>query len=192
MATATLPSYSGGGLTIGSGGGGGPYGSVPAPISVTSPYQQTAGLVPGLPNLTGGAASVVGSELSGNLSPGTVNMLGTAAAERGVGSGMPGSGLSQNDFLNSVGISSEQLTQQGVGNYLQLLTGLGSQQINPATQVQVGEYNSTMGAAPDPAAASTMLENLLNPTQSQQPNETLFTPYGANQATPIKGALRNG
>lgn len=187
---AQLPNYGSGGLTV---GGGSPYGSVPAPIGVTSPYQQTASLVPGLPNLTSGASGVIGSELSGNLSPGTMQMLGTAAAERGVASGMPGSGLSTNDFLESVGISSEQLTQQGVGNYLQLLTGMGSQQINPATQVQVGEYNSTMGAAPDPAAASTMLESLLNPQGNQNvPTETLFTPAGTNQQPIIKGAMRNG
>jgi hypothetical protein len=141
--------------------GSGAYGSVPGTIGVPpSEYEQLGNLLPGLPGLTGSAAGVVGSELAGTLSPGTQNLLQDKAAEFGVNSGMPwttpGNTLPFQNFMNSTGLTSEGLSQQGVGSYLNFATGLGGLQTNPNLAFEVASQNAVDASAPNPADAAQM------------------------------------
>lgn len=142
--------------TVAGGGGHTAFGTVPAPIT-TAPnrFQQTSGVIPGLPDLTSGAAGVVGSELSGSLSPQTLNALKTASAEWGAKSGMgPGSGLETNKLFANIAGFSEARQHQGAQDYLSLLTGVGGQQTDQSLATSVSERNAAMAAAPDPQAAA--------------------------------------
>jgi hypothetical protein len=140
------------------------YGGVPgATAAPPSTYTQAAGVLPELPSLTAGAGNVVSSNLAGKLSPETLNAIKNSAAAWGVSSGMPLSGLSANKALSTVGLSTEQLQNTGLGQFDQLLTGLGSQQLSPSLLTDLSSYNAMLGAAPDPTVANQFLENLLNP-----------------------------
>ena len=135
--------------------GSGAYGAVPGPIAVPpSEYEQLGNLLPGLPGLTAGASGVVGSQLAGQLSPGTMNLLQDKAASGGVAGGYSGSGFQQNNALASLGLTAEGLQQQGVSNYTNFTTGLGSLQQNPNLSFEVASQNALDAAAPNPAEAA--------------------------------------
>lgn len=158
--------------------GGAPGTVAPAP----SIYQQVNDAVPGLPDLTGGAAGNISAQLSGKLSPETINNIKDQGAAWGYSSGMPGSGIANNFGLRNLGLATESLQQQGIGNYLNFLTGVGSTMTNPAVTQELAMWNATNNAAPNPAAANQFLMNLLNPPQNNwDANHAVqpwFTPAG--------------
>jgi len=122
------------------------FGSKPNYSNVKSPYQQTAALVPGLPNMTSTAAGNIQTELSGALPTDVQETIRNAGATWGVNSGMPGSGASGNATLQSLGLNSLAEKQQGQTDYLNFLTGVGSQQM--PVQEQMTAANAA--AAPSP------------------------------------------
>jgi hypothetical protein len=140
-----------GGIGLAGVGAGGYFGSQgagskPNYSNVRDPYQQMKHLVPGLPTMTSTAASNIQNELSGNLPSDVTADIRNAGAAWGVSSGMPGSGASMDVTLQSLGLSSLSEEQQGMGNYLNFLTGVGSQ-LMPISE-QMGVANAA--AAPNP------------------------------------------
>jgi hypothetical protein len=141
-------------------GGQGAYGRVPGDVAVPpSLWQQATSAIPGLGGLTGQASQNIMNELQGQLSPETIKMIQDHAASFGVASGMPGSGLEINTGLRSLGLTSEQLQQQGLQNYLSTIQGVGGLQQNPALMAQIATQNAVWNSAPDPAQAAGALEN---------------------------------
>jgi hypothetical protein len=155
-----------------SGGSGAPAGGpavfgsrVPALPTITGPTLNQA-----YPNLTGtnaSASSALMSELSGQLSPQTQAAIADAAASFGVSSGMPGSGLSLNRYPRDIGLASEQLMHQGIGDYSSLIpTVSGTQTVNPyqaaGLNTEIGAMNATNASAPDPTAAATYAQQLFD------------------------------
>jgi hypothetical protein len=182
MATATLPNY-GFNVSPSPTNYSSIFGGVPGALSLPpSTLQQSTAAVPQLPQLTSSTAGVIGSNLAGQLSPDVINAIKNMAASWGVAGGMPGSGLSQNKALSTIGLTSEQLQQTGVGQYNQFLTGLGSQQLQPGLESQIQEYNAMMAAAPDPQQAEAYLQSLLNPTPVA-PQKTTVSVSGIKSPT---------
>lgn len=130
---------------------GGIPGATGAPPSV---YGQIGAVVPGLSNLTGTSASDIQSELSGQLSPGTIDLLKNQSATWGVESGMPGSGAAGNDYLRSLGLTSEQVQNQGIGNYMNFLGSVGNTQLSPDLLSNIAQSNAVLGSAPNPQNAA--------------------------------------
>lgn len=133
------------------------------------------------PNLSGANAAASGalaSELTGQLSPQTIAAINDAAASYGVTSGMPGSGLAQNLFPRSIGLATEQLQHQGIGDYSSLIPSVsGTQTVSPAQaaplNAEIQAMNATNASAPDPAAAGSYAQQLF-----QQYLSSLSRPSG--------------
>lgn len=153
-------------VSTSAGGGGNPFGTIPQPIAMPSSlWQQVVGAVPGAGNLAGPVANAIGTEVSGQLNSNTVKQLEDKAAAYGVNSGMPGmtpGSLALNNLMASMGMTSEGLTQRGIGDYSNFLGTLAGTMTNPATTADVGEWNSIVQSAPDPAAAAGYQLSLLN------------------------------
>src|ERR1700704_5821967 len=95
------------------------FGKVPDSIPIPpNLFTQLSSSVPGFSANTAGTGSVIGSQLSGNVSPMTLNALKTGAAQFGVANGMPGSGLETNQLFGNIAGFSEGQQQKGVSNYL--------------------------------------------------------------------------
>ena len=189
--------------------GSGPFGSVPGavgPITASTvaqppnPFTTLSGVVPGLSGLNSGASSFINSELGGQLSPGTINALTNLSAERGIGSGMgPASGLWSNALLGNVAGATEALQQHGVGDFNSFLpTVAQTETITPQEQIQINsqnaglsqqaalanqqmaQWNATMAAAPNPAAAQSYAQQLfdryMNPASSTGISRGPWTP----------------
>ena len=150
----SLPNFS----TMTGTSGHGPYGSVPSAISMPrSVYSQVGDVAPGLPKLTNTTTGVIQSELEGKLSPGTQQFLQTKAAEFGVGMGMPGMGkgtFNASNLVRSLGLTSEQLSQQGVHDFGSFLGTVAPTQLSPELQTEINTQNALFAAAPDPEAAA--------------------------------------
>ena|SRR5947209_8402690 len=131
------------------------YGTVPNPIS-TPPnlFSQLSGAVPRFGANTAGTGNVIGSELAGNVSPGTLNALKTGAAQFGVSSGMPGSGLEQNQLFGNIAGFSENQAHRGVQDYLSQVGALGPTMTNPNLAAEISARNADLAAAPDPKLAA--------------------------------------
>ena len=186
MATPTLPNYNFSPTpTTGSGTA---YGAVPGTTAPPpSIYSQVGGVLPSLPNLTATAGSVVGSELAGTVPTDVTQQIQNQAASWGVSSGMPGSGLSKNLSLRDLGLTSIGQQQAGQSNFLNLLSGLGQQQLSPSLLTDLSQSNAILGSAPDPQMAAQQLmqdyEKYLNPASgsgTSSGGETeYFTPAGS-------------
>ena len=130
------------------------FGTVPGPISVPSNvFTQLSGAVPNFGGITKGSSDVIGSELSGAVSPATMNALKTAAAQFGVQSGMPGSGLEANQLFGNIAGYSEQRQRQGVQDYLSEVGALGRTMTDPGLAAEISARNADLEAAPDPRLA---------------------------------------
>lgn len=122
------------------------------------------------PNLSGTNAalsSALTSELTGQLSPQTIAQINDAAASFGVSSGMPGSGLAMNRFPRDIGLTSEQLMHQGIGDYSSAIPAVSATQtVNPSQaanlNTEINAFNATNAASPDPAAAGTYAQQLFD------------------------------
>lgn len=148
-------------------GGSGAFGAVPGAIGLpNSQYDQTAGVVKNLPGLTNGSANDIASELGGQLSPGTLNLLQNRAAAFGVNSGMPGgvpgNTLSTQNLLDNIGTTSENLASKGVSDYNSFLPTVGSQMLAPSLQADIADRNATLKAAPNPTQAASYAQSLFN------------------------------
>jgi hypothetical protein len=147
-------------LTVGQGA----YGAVPGPIGLPpSTYSQVGDVLPSLDQLTSQAGNVVGSQLAGQVPSGTIGQIQDAAAAFGVGSGMPGSGLSANLGAETLGLDAMKLQQQGLQNYQSLIPSIGSTMLSPNLVSGIAQQNALLGAAPDPGQAANVLTSLANP-----------------------------
>jgi len=136
------------------GGGRTAYGQVPGAIATPpSVYSQLAG-VPGFSANTSRTGNVIGSELAGTVGQGTLNALKTASAQFGVGSGMPGSGLEQNQLFGNIAGFSEGQQHRGVQDYFGQVGALGPTMTNPNLAAEISARNSNLAAAPDPRLAA--------------------------------------
>lgn len=126
-----------------------------------NPYEDLSNAYP---NLTGTNQAVSGdilSQLKGQLSPQTIQMIQNAGATYGVGSGMPGSGLSKNLTLRDLGLASEDVQQKGIQNYNATLpTVSATQTVNPALQAEINSANAVNAAAPNPQMAASYAQGL--------------------------------
>jgi len=162
---ATQPSYTTGGFdyTPAPTAGRGAFGAVPGAIGVPDPAADLSAQIPGLQGLNQQASSNILQQLRGELSPNTVAAIQDASAQWGVGSGMPGAGLSINRGLRDVGRTSEQVQQQGQQNYGALAsTVANTQTASPELQAQIGMQNAINAAAPDPTVAANYSQSLFN------------------------------
>jgi hypothetical protein len=138
-----------------SGGGRTAYGTVPEPIPTPPSVFSQLNSIPGFTANTGGAGRVVGSELAGNVSPGTMNALKTGAAQFGVGNGLGfGSGLETNQLFGNIAGFSEGQAHRGVQDYLSEVGALGPTMTNPNLAAEISARNATLAAAPDPKLAA--------------------------------------
>lgn len=136
-------------------GSGTAYGKVPGPINIPpSVFSQLSGAVPNFGALTSGTSNLIGSQQAGNISPQTMNALKAGAAEFGVSSGMPGSGLESNQLFGNIAGFSEGLQQKGIQNYLALISGVGPTMTNPNLAAEIAARNADLAAAPDPTKAA--------------------------------------
>jgi hypothetical protein len=83
-----------------------------------------------------------------------LNALKTGAAQFGIESGMPGSGLETNQLFGNIAGFSENQQQQGIANYLKLAGTLGPQMTDPGLSAQIAARNADLAAAPDPRLAA--------------------------------------
>ena len=151
MATASLPSYN---ISPTAQTGQGAYGKVPGNIGLPpSLYEESLSAVPGLSGLVGSAGTDIASQLAGTLSPSTMMNIGNYAAGRGVSMGQPNSPIMNEIGMGLTGTTTEGLQQQGIYNTNALLGTVGQQQLSPDLTSTIAQWNSTMNAAPDPAAA---------------------------------------
>lgn len=154
------------GVAAGGGGGSSVYGSRVGQI----PLVGGPSLGQAYPNLSGTNAalsSALTSELTGQLSPETIAAINDAAASFGVASGMPGSGLAQNRFPRDIGLASEQLIHQGIGDYSGVIPAVSATQtITPGQRAslntEINATNAINAAAPDPAAAGSYAQQLFD------------------------------
>jgi hypothetical protein len=170
-------------------GGSGAYGAVPGAIGAPpSIFSQVNSNVPGASGLATGAAGNIASQEAGVLSPGTQNLLQNNAAAMGISVGQPGGApgntISNENLLTDMGLTSEGLTTQGDQNYLSFLGGVGQTQLAPSLLTDIASNNATMAAAPNPTAAATQQQSLM-----QQYFDMLHGPF--NYGTGVKGSGAN-
>lgn len=147
--------------------GQGAYGMVPGQTAIPpSTFQQTINAVPGL---GGGAPNQltanIMSELQGQINPQALKNMQDAAARFGVTSGMPGSNtmsgtLASNANLRNIGLDTLATQRAGQQDYMSALSGFGAQQLNPALLTQLSQENALLAAAPDPAQAALVQQQL--------------------------------
>jgi len=142
------------------------------------PYQSN---LPGYESMLGAQTGDIQSELGGQVSPSTINLLQQQAAERGIGMGVaPGSPVNNAAYLQALGQTSEGLQQQGVSN---LATAIGetptgptldaSSQINtPQSEEQLQYLANTLGASPIPTTSALSNLNMLLQAEAGLPGSS--------------------
>lgn len=119
-------------------------------------------MIPDYANLRTQQSQNIGQELSGQLPQDVVSQIMQGAAERGIMTGMPGSGNANAAMLRAMGLSSLEMQQMGQQG---LQTAIGEtplpQLFNPQSmlvtpdQVQQAQMAANIyAAAPDPEAAA--------------------------------------
>lgn len=168
--------------------GSGTFGAVPGAIGAPpSLWQQGQSAVPGLTGLAGQNTNLIGSQMAGQISPTTIESLQNAAASRGAALGQPGNtGLTQRIGLSTLGLTSEQLQQQGQGNYLGFLGAVNNSQLQPSLLTDIAANNATMAAAPNPSQAALYMAQLARgngtSTSLRNPFAGLYGGGGENPA----------
>lgn len=143
--------------------GQGAFGKVPGVINLPQPSKDLGGVLPGLPAVNTAASQDILAKLGGSISPGTMNALQRAAAQFGVSSGMPGSGLALNNLFGNIAGFSENQVQQGLQDYSSVLpTASRTQTVDPALQTQIAETNALNLSAPNPAQAQSYAQGLFS------------------------------
>ena len=189
-----------------------PYGLVPGALSPVTPSTITALPDPNsdlsavAPGLAGANADLMGDitgQLSGNLSPATLNALRTASAQWGVGSGAGmgtnGMGdLASNQMFGNIAGFAENQVNKGVANYNSTIPTIsGTQTLSPTLQLQAAESNQNaqnQGNALNTQIAATNALNASapNPQQAQTYAQQLYQQYlramGGGGGSTITGA----
>jgi hypothetical protein len=143
--------------------GQGAYGLVPGDISKPDPFGDLSAVYPNLSGANNQISSNIMNELTGQLSPSTINNIRTQAANFGVSSGLPNSQFQGYQGLANLGLTTEKLQGQGLQDYLGAITGISkTQTVDPALQTEIATQNSVWNAAPDPAAAAKEQERLFD------------------------------
>lgn len=171
------------------------FGSNIAPISTpSSVYDELNQNVPDYASMSGGAQRNINDELSGNLSQGTQNLLQNKAAAFGINSGIPGgtpgNTLTTQNFLDSLGLSSEGLAHQGITDYNQFSNTTGNQQLSPELAFGVSSQNAVDAAAPNPAAAASYSQSLYDKYLNQNKNPAAASPTDPD-AWKLNGDISN-
>jgi len=97
------------------------------------------------------------------MRPATIAAIQDAGARFGVSSGMPGSGLVWNKTLRDIGLTSEDVQNQGLNAYNAIIPTISrTQTVAPELQAEIADRNATYAAAPDPGAAQSYAEELFN------------------------------
>ena len=144
-------------------GGSAVFGSRVGQVGMPDPFSDLSAVYPNLSETNAAVSGNIMSQLKGELSPGTISAIQDAAATFGVSSGMPGSGLQWNRALRDIGLTSNQVQQQGMQNYGSMLPVFsGTQTVNPETQFGINFQNAVSRAAPDPTAAGNYALELYN------------------------------
>ena len=143
--------------------GTGPSGTVPGQIALPQPAQDLGAVYPNLSGSTAKTSGDIMSELRGELSPETLDNISNQAASFGVSSGMPLSGLSRSKQLESLGLTTEQLQHQGIGDFLAATPVVSkTQTVSPETEADIASRNALFAAAPSPSAAAGAQETAFN------------------------------
>lgn len=144
-------------------GGQGAFGMVPGAIGLPNPQGDLAGVYPNLSGQTAQLSKNISSELAGELSPETVNMIQDKAARFGITSGSPLSQFAGAAGLKNLGLSVEQQQKGGLADYLNAITGIQkTQTVSPELQAEIAMQNAVYNAAPDPAMAAKEQQDLLD------------------------------
>lgn len=125
----------------------------------------SANLNTALPGASNGLAQelqLAESDLSGQLSPSTLNNLEQVSAERGVSTGDIGSPNSNAALMSLLGNTTEQLQQTGVQDLTSAISSApvgpaydpASQQVTPGQDIAALQQNAQNAAQPNPAAAA--------------------------------------
>ena len=139
------------------------YGGVPGTVGVPDPYSDLSRAVPGLAGLNAQASQGLLAELAGQLSPTTQAMLQDKAAQWGVMSGVPGSGLARSRNLRDLGLTSEALQSQGLRDYGAFIPAVSrTQVVDPALQAEIAARNANIKSAPVPSFAQSYAQNLFD------------------------------
>lgn len=132
------------------------YGSIPniPPTSTNTTTSSWTSQLPQYEALSGQASGLAGSWMRGELAPDVISNIQRQAAERGIRTGVgPGSPNANAAYLQALGLTTQQLQQTGLQDYLQLL----AQSPRTTTQQQVIDNNvlqAITSAAPDPYSAA--------------------------------------
>jgi hypothetical protein len=143
--------------------GQGAFGLVPGDISNPNPFGDLSSIYPNLGATNTQSSKNIMDELTGQLSPSTINNIRNHAASFGVTSGMPGSQFQGYQGLANLGLTTEKVQGQGLQDYLNAITGISkTQTVDPALQTEIATQNSVWNAAPDPAAAAKEQQSLFD------------------------------
>lgn len=143
--------------------GSGTYGAVAGATATPNVYGDLASVYPNLGKTQGTASGNILSELQGNLSSGTINAIQDAAARFGINSGMGSSGLSHNLSLRDLGLTSENVQQQGLTDFNNLLgTVSKTETVSPETQIALSQSNNALAAQANPQDATNYALSLYN------------------------------
>jgi len=145
------------------------FGTQVGQVNLPNPSAALGAEIPGVSGLNTQLSGLIGSELAGNISPQTMQLLQNAAGTFGVNSGMPKSGLSLENLLANIGLTSQAQQQAGVANYNQTIPTVSSTQtLNPALAWEANLQNAVSAASPDPRSAAeeqlSLLLGLSNPS----------------------------
>lgn len=195
MPKAALPKPAGFNIAPAPQSGSGAFGAVPGMISAPpSIYKQLQSNVPNYGALTGGSSADIGNELAGRLSPGTENLLQDKAAAFGINSGMPGgtpgNTLTNQNYLNNLGMTSEGLAHQGLADYSQFANTTGNEQLDPNLLFEIAQQNAVNAAAPNPAAAASYAEALYD--KYMGPQQPVWGDDAQHQATRLAEMNKEG
>ncbi len=170
---------------------GGPYGSQVSQVNLPNPSAALQSVLPGLTGTNQNLSTLINSELSGNISPSTMQQLQNTAANFGETSGMPfataGNTLPLNNLLENVGITAEGQEAKGVSDYGNIIPTIAqTQTVNPELAYQANLQNAVSAAAPSPEAAAQEEQNLLNQymQELQGPAAPAPPPQGSVHVSP--------
>ena len=142
------------------------FGMVPGTLSLPDPFGDLSAVYPNLGKTNQSVSDTILSKLSGQLSPSTLNSIQNAAAAFGAANGMPGFSPGTFNFdnaLSNIGLSSENLQQQGLQDYNATIPTVSSTQtVAPALQTETANTNAINAAAPDPTQQASYAEQLFN------------------------------
>lgn len=165
-------------------------GLVPGPIGVPpNRYQGITNIYPTAGPAGQKAFDVISSELAGELGPETEAALWDTANRWGVAAGMPATNIPggapnlwRNKFMGNVAGAIEALKRQGLTDYNSLVTALSPLVDDPALVAEIANRNADRAAAPNPAMARQLLQDLFGQGQGQGFGNTMGLRYNYPQA----------